>query len=55
MGWTNLLQVCLHDLRAVIDSKHNVSDTSLGKGFNLMLDHGLVAKFDKGFGESQGL
>lgn len=54
-GFTNLLQMCLHDLRAVVDSKNDVSDTSLSKGLDLMLDHGLVAKLDERLGKGQGL
>lgn len=52
---TNLLQVSFHNLWAVVDSKHNVGDTSVGKGLNLVLDHGLVGEFDEGLGEGQGL
>lgn len=47
--------MCLHNLGAVVDSQHHIGDTSLGKGLNLVLDHGLVGKLDEGFGESQGL
>lgn len=52
---TDLFQVRLHDLGSVVDSQHDVSDTSLGKGLDLVLDHRLVGKLDKGFGKSQGL
>lgn len=52
---TNLLQVCLHDLGAVVDSQNNVRDTSIGEGLNLVLDHGFVGELDEGLGEGQGL
>lgn len=52
---TNLLQVGLHNLGAIVDSQNNVSDTSLGKGLDLVLDHGLVCELDQRLGESQGL
>lgn len=54
-GWTDLLQVCLHDLWAVVDGENNVCNTSIGKGGDLVLDHGLVGEFDEGLGEGQGL
>lgn len=50
--YTDLFQVSLHNLGAVVDSQHHIGDTSLGKGLNLVLDHGLVGKLDKGFGKS---
>lgn len=52
---TYLLQVSLHDLRAVVDSQDNVSDAGLSQGLNLVLDHGLVGKLHQGLGESKGL
>lgn len=45
----------LHNLGSVVDSQDHISDTSLGKSLNLVLDHGLVGKLDEGFGESQSL
>lgn len=50
-----LFEVCFHDLRTVVDGKNDVSDTSLCKGLDLMLDHGLVAKLHQGLRKSQGL
>lgn len=47
---TNLFQVTLHNLGAVVDSKHHISNTSLGKSLNLVFNHGLVGKLDQGFG-----
>lgn len=47
--------MCLHDLRTVVDGENDVGDTSLSKGLDLVLDHGLVAKLHEGLGESQGL
>lgn len=52
---TNLFQVCLHNLRAVVDGEHNISNTSISKGLNLVLDHGLVRKLDEGLRQGQGL
>lgn len=52
---TDLLQVSLHNLRTVVDSQNDIGNTSLGKGLNLVLDHGLVGKLDEGFGQGQGL
>lgn len=53
--YTDLFQVSLHNLGPVVDSQHHISDTSLGKSLNLVLDHRLIGKLDKGFGKSQGL
>jgi hypothetical protein len=43
-----------HDLGAVVDGEDNVGDTSSSKGGDLVLNHGLVAKLDQRFGESEG-
>lgn len=53
--YTDLFQVSLHNLGPVVDSQHHISDTSLGKSLNLVLDHRLVGKLDQGLGKSQGL
>ena len=44
-----------HDLRAVVDSKDNICDASIGKGLDLMLDHGLVRELDERLGVCEGL
>jgi hypothetical protein len=52
---TNLSQMLLHDLGAVVDGKNDICDTSFGKGLNLVQDHALVAKFHQWLGECEGL
>lgn len=42
---TNLCQVLLHHLGAVVDSKDDICDTSFGEGLDLVQDHALVAEF----------
>lgn len=49
-----LLHPSLHDLRSVVDSKHNILDTGLGEAFNLMKNHRLVGKGNERLGERQG-
>lgn len=44
-----------HDLRAVVNSKDNIGDTSGSKGLNLVLDHGLVGELDERLGVGEGL
>lgn len=45
----------LHNLGTVVDGQHHISDTSLGKSLNLVLDHGFVGELDEGLGKSEGL
>lgn len=52
---TYLGQELLHDLGSVVDGENNVGDANGDESFNLVDDHGLVAKLDQGLGESQGL
>jgi len=44
-----------HDLRPVVDRKDDVCYTCLGKCFDLMLNHRLVAKFDKRLWKGESL
>lgn len=53
--YTHGLQRLGHDLRAVVDSKDNICDASIGKGLDLMLDHGLVRELDERLGVCEGL
>lgn len=43
-----------HNFGAVVDGEDNVGDTSSSKSSDLVLNHGLVAKLDQRFGESEG-
>jgi hypothetical protein len=52
---THLLQGLGHDLWAVVDSEDNIGDTSSSKGFDLVLDHGLVGKLNERLGQCEGL
>ena len=52
---TNLAQVLLHNLRAVVHGQDNVCHTSSGKSLNLVKNHALVAELDKRLGQSQSL
>jgi len=47
--------VLLHDLRAVVDGKDNISDASLGKSLDLVEDHGLVGELDQWLRQGEGL
>jgi hypothetical protein len=51
---TYLCKGSSHNLGAVVDGEDNVGDTSSSKGGDLVLNHGLVAKLDQRFGESEG-
>lgn len=53
--WTNLGQVLLHNLGAVVDSQYNVGNTSSCKGLDLVQDHPLIAELDQRLGEGQSL
>lgn len=50
-----LLQGRSHNLWSVVDSKHNVCDTSSSESLNLVQYHGLVAEFNERLGQSEGL
>lgn len=50
-----LSQELLHDLRSVVDSKDDISDTRCDQRLNLVYNHGLVGELDKRLGESEGL
>lgn len=52
---TDLLQGLGHDLRAVVDSEDDISNTSRSKSLDLMLDHGLVGELNKRLGVCEGL
>ena len=45
-GYTDGLERLGHDLRAVVDREDNICDASIGKGLDLVLDHGLVRELD---------
>lgn len=49
-----LSQELLHDLRSVVDSKDDISDTRCDQRLNLVHNHGLVGELDKRLGESEG-
>lgn len=51
----HLLEELLHNFGSVVDSKDDVSDASGNQSLDLVHNHGLVSKLDKGLGESQGL
>lgn len=48
------LQVFHHDIRLVVDRKDDLRDASLGQGFDLVTDDGLVAEVNARLGKSQG-
>lgn len=52
---THLLKEFLHNFGPVVHGENNVFDASSNEGFDLMDNHGLVAKFDERFRERQGL
>lgn len=52
---TNLCQMLLHHLWTVVDGKDDICHTSSGQGLNLVQDHALVAEFDQGLGQCEGL
>jgi hypothetical protein len=52
---TNLDQVLLHNLRAVVHGQDDVGDASSSQGLDLVQDHALVAELDQGFRQGQGL
>ena len=52
---TDLGQVLLHNLRAVVHGQDDVGDTSGSEGLDLVQDHALVAKLDQGFRQGQSL
>lgn len=54
-GLTDFCQMLLHHLGPVVDGQHDVGDARRGQGFDLMQDHGLVAKLDQGLGEGERL
>lgn len=54
-GLAHLLQCLRHDLGPVVDGEHNVRDTGLGEGLDLVLDHGLVSELDQRLRESESL
>jgi hypothetical protein len=53
--YTNGLQRLGHDFRAVVDSKDDICDTSIGKGLDLVLNHRLVRELDERLGVGEGL
>lgn len=55
MGSTDCLQGLGHDLRAVVDSEHDIGNTSSGKSLDLVLDHGLVGELNKRLGVCESL
>jgi len=54
-GYTDGLERLGHDLRAVVDREDNICDASIGKGLDLVLDHGLVRELDERLGVGEGL
>ena len=54
-GYNNGLERLGHDLRAVVDREDNICDASIGKGLDLVLDHGLVRELDERLGVGEGL
>lgn len=50
-----LLQRRSHNLWSVVDSEHNVCNTSGSESLNLVQYHGLVAEFNERLGQSEGL
>ena len=54
-GIAYLCEVLLHNLRAVVDRKDNVSDTGSSKGLDLVEDHALVSEFNQWLWKSEGL
>lgn len=54
-GYTDCLERLGHDLRAVVDRQDNICDASIGKGLDLVLDHGLVRELDERLGIGEGL
>ena len=54
-GYTDGLERLGHDLRAVVDREDNICDASIGKGLDLVLDHGLVGELNKRLGVCEGL
>lgn len=52
---TNLCQVLLHHLWAVVDGEDDICYASFGQSLNLVQDHALVAEFHQWLGEREGL
>jgi hypothetical protein len=52
---TNLCQMLLHHLWAVVDGENDICDTSFGQSLNLVQYHALVAEFHQRLGECEGL
>lgn len=55
VGRAYLGKELLHHLGAVVDSKHDVGNTSGDECLDLVHNHGLVAEFNEGLGQRQGL
>ena len=52
---TYLLEGRDHNIRTVVDSQHNVSNTRSSQALNLMQDHRTISEFHQGLGKRQSL
>ena len=54
-GHTDLGQILLHNLRAVVHGEDDVGHAGLGESLDLVQDHALVAELNQRLGQGQGL
>ena len=52
---TNLGQVLLHDLGAVVDGENDIGHAGFGQSLDLVHDHWPVAELNQRLGQSKGL
>lgn len=52
---TYLLEGRDHNIRTIVDSQHNVSNTRSSQALNLMQDHRTISELHQGLGKRQSL